>query len=159
VTASFVAAYSLQASFDDPATGLRGSAGASSGLLGVDGVGNMGTTALGPSFSIQSGAMFNESIVFQIFQSDGVSLGAAEGATDVVLFVNGAGTTVFSLSAQDKDGGDLGTVATTIGNRTVDVSALLPGEIHTLTVEATGAGVILTGIDYTNVCLGYTPTP
>ena len=41
---------------------------------------------------------------------------------------------------------------------TVDVSALIPGEIHMLTIEATGsAAVILTGIDYTNVCLGYTP--
>ena len=157
--ASFSPANSLTASFDDPATGLRVAAGASSGLLGIDGVGNMGTTMLGPSFSIQPGVMFNESVVFEIFQSDGATLGAAEGATGVLLLVNGASATVFTLSAQDKNGGDLGTTSTTIGNRTVDVSALLPGEIHSLTIEATGGPVILTGIDYTNVCLGYTPTP
>ena len=157
MTAGFTEAYSLEASFDDPITGLRGSAGANSGLLGVDDAGNLGTTALGPSFSIQNGVMFNESVVFQVFQSDGATLGAAEAATDVVLFVNGASTTSFVLSAQDKDGADLGTVTTTIGNKTVDVSALIPGEIHSLTIEATGGGVILTGIDYTNVCLGYTP--
>jgi hypothetical protein len=33
----------------------------------------------------------------------------------------------------------------------------MPGEIHKLTVEATGGAVILTGIDYLHVCLGYTP--
>jgi hypothetical protein len=100
---------------------------------------------------------FNESLVFQIFRSNGATLGAAEGATNVVLRVNGASTTTFTLSAQDKNGLDLGSAATTIGNRTVDVSALIPGEIHTLSIEATGsAAVILTGIDYTNLCLGYT---
>jgi hypothetical protein len=119
----------------------------------------MGTTALGSSFSIENGTMFNESIIFQIFRSDGVTLGAPEGATDVVLRVNGASTTSFTLSAQDKDGGDLGSMPTTIGNKTIDVSALIPGEIHALTIEATGGAVILTGIDYTHVCLGYTPGP
>jgi hypothetical protein len=120
----------------------------------------MGTTALGNPRSIQPGMSFNESLVFQIFRSDGVTLGAAEGATDVVLRVNGASATSFTLSAQDKDGANLGSAVTTIGNRTVNVSALIPGEIHTLSIEATGsAAVILTGIDYTNLCLGYTPAP
>jgi len=103
--------------------------------------------------------MFNESIVFQIFESDGVDLGAPEGANDVTLFVNGVGSTVFTISAQDKFGTVLGSATPAIGTRTIDVSALIPGEIQTLTVEATGAAVILTGIDYTHLCLGYTPTP
>jgi hypothetical protein len=36
---------------------------------------------------------------------------------------------------------------------------LIPGEIHRLTIEATTDAVIINGIDYTHVCLGYTPTP
>jgi hypothetical protein len=73
--------------------------------------------------------------------------------------VNGASSTVFGLAAEDKDGVSLGSASTTIGTKTVDVSALISGEIHKLTIEATGGPVILTGIAYTHVCLGYTPAP
>jgi hypothetical protein len=146
-------------SYQVATAGLRVTPGPGSGnVFGDDTVG-MGTTAIGNPRSIQPGTP-NESVIFQIFRSDGLVLGDPEGATDVTLFLNGGGTTQFTLSAEDKDGGDLGTVVTTIGTKTVDVSALIPGEIHSLTIEATGlAGVILIGIDYTHVCLGYTPTP
>jgi len=126
-------------------------------LLGDETVG-MGTDAIGNPRSIQSGVP-NESIVFQIFRSNGAVLGAPEGAIDVKLLVNGASTTAFNLAAEDKDGVSLGSAATTIGNRTVDVSALIPGEIHKLTIEATSDAVIMNGIDYTHVCLGFTPAP
>jgi hypothetical protein len=138
--------------------GLRVTPGVGSGnLLGDETVG-MGTDAIGNPRSIESGAP-NESIVFEIFRSDGAVLGAAENATDVVLTVNGAGSTAFSLAAEDKNGVDLGSASTTIGSRTINVSALIPGEIHRLTIEATTDAVIINGIDYTHVCLGYTPTP
>jgi hypothetical protein len=114
----------------------------------------MGTTAIANPRSIQPGTP-NESLVFEVFRSDGFVLGVPEGATDVVLSVNGAPATSFTLSALDKDGGDLGSAVTTIGDKTVEVSALIPGEIHSLMIEATGGVVILTGIDYTHVCLGY----
>jgi hypothetical protein len=151
-TPGFVTVYEVVAS------GLRVTPGAGSGnLLGDETVG-MGTDAINNPRSIESGDP-NESIVFEIFRSDGDVLGAAEGATDVVLTVNGAGTTAFNLTAEDKNGVDLGSASTTIGTRTVDVSALILGEIHKLTIEATTAAVIINGLDYTHVCLGYTPAP
>jgi hypothetical protein len=126
----------------------------------------MGTTAIGPSGSIQpigtSGNPSNESIVVQIFRSNDVNLGDPEGATNVMLMVNGAGSTTFTLAAEDKDGLDLGSASTTISASPVDVSALISGEIHKLTIEATDpalGAVIVTGIEYTHVCLGYDPVP
>jgi hypothetical protein len=123
----------------------------------------MGTDAnMSNVLSIQSGTP-NESIIFQIFRSNGVvlDLGAPDGATDVTLFVGGLPTTTeFELSAENKDGDPLGgpgPTTTTIGNGTIDVSTLIPGEIHKLTIEATSNPVSLKGIDYTAVCLGYAP--
>jgi hypothetical protein len=129
---------------------------ATSGNLYGDASVGMGTDAIGNPRSIESG-LPNEAVIMEIFRSTGMDLGIPEGATDVTLFVNGAPSTAFSLSAEDKDGVDLGSASTTIGTKTVGVSALIPGEIHKLTIEATSAPVILIGIDYINVCLGYTP--
>jgi hypothetical protein len=141
-------------SYEVATAGLQVTPGPGSGnLVGSETVG-MGTNAIGSSFSIESGSP-NESIVFQIFRSDGVNLGAPEGATDVTLFVNGASSTAFNLAAEDKDGVGLGSAGTTIGTKTIDVSALIPGEIHKLTIEATSDAVILIGIDYMHVCLGF----
>jgi len=145
-------------SYDVAAAGLLVTPGPGSEDLYGDAAVGMGTTALGNFRSIESGVI-NESIVFEIFQSNGVDLGAPEGATNVILRLNGASNATFNLSAEDRDGVDLGSADTTIGNRIVDVSALIPGEIHMLTIEATGIPVITTGIDYTHVCLGYEPAP
>jgi hypothetical protein len=144
-------------SYEVATAGLQVTPGPGSGNLFGDALVGMGTDAIGNPRSIIGGDPINESVVFQIFRTDGVTLGAAEGAIDVVLMVNGLISTVFSLAAEDKDGVELGSADVAIGTKTIDVSALIPGEIHKLTVEATGAAVILKGIDYTHVCLGYTP--
>jgi hypothetical protein len=141
--------------YEVAAAGLEVTPGLGSGdLLGDDLVG-MGTDAIGNPRSIESGIP-NESVVFRIFRSNGVDLGDPEGATDMTLSLGGDGG--FQLRAEDKSGGDLGSVDATVGTGTVDVGALLPGEIHKLTVEATDSTVILRGLDYVHVCLGYSPT-
>ena len=142
-------------SYEVATAGLLVLPAAGSGNLFGDVSVGMGTDAIGNPRSIESGSP-NEAVIMEIFQSDGVNLGIPEGATDVTLFVNGAASTAFSLSAENKDGVDLGSASTTIGSKTVDVSALIPGEIHKLTIEGTSDAVILIGIDYTNICLGYT---
>jgi hypothetical protein len=147
-------------SYEVATAGLLVTPGLGAGSLFGDAIVGMGTDAVGNPRSIIQGAVIgdpNESMVFQIFRSDGLNLGVPEGATDVTLFVNGSSSTSFLLTAENKDGLSLGSATTTIGTKTVDVSTMLPGEIHKLTIEATGAAVILIGIAYTNVCLGYTP--
>lgn len=146
-------------SYEVVAAGLEVTPGAGSGSLYGSVSTGMGTSAIGNVLSIESGTP-NESIVLQIFRSNGVALGAAEGATDMTLFVGGLPTTIeFQLSAEDKDGTVLGSgpVTTTIGSGTIDVSALFPpgSEIHKLTIEATSGRVSIRGTDYTNVCLGH----
>ncbi|MBW2507310.1 MAG: hypothetical protein JRE81_01635, partial [Deltaproteobacteria bacterium] len=101
----------------------------------------------------------NESIVFEIFRSDGNTLGAAEEAEGMLLSLGGASTNTFDLRAQDKDGVDVGSASGVVGAGTVDVGALIPGAIHRLTIEATGPTIILLGIDYVHACLGYDPVP
>jgi len=150
----------LPGSYEVVSAGLEVTPGPDSGALSIL-TGGAGTNAIGPAGSIEpigsSGNPANESIVFQVYRSDGINLGAPEGATDVMLMVNGAGSTSFTLTAEDKDGLPLGSAPTTVSASPVDVSALIPGEIHKLTVEATGGAVIVTGIAYTHVCLGSTP--
>jgi hypothetical protein len=153
VTTGFVSSYEVVTA------GFQATPGPGAGSLFGDVLVGMGTDAIGNPRSIASGVPDNESVLFQIFRTDGVRLGVPEGATNVTLFVNGASSTAFSLSAEDKDGVNLGSATTTIGTKTVDVSALIPGEIHKLAIEATGSAVILIGVDYTHVCLGYTPAP
>jgi len=143
-----------ESSYEDVAAGLQATPG--SGNLYANATTGMGTDAIGNVLSIQSGSP-NESIVLEIFRSSSVVLLAPEGATDVMLFVDGASSTGFSLAAEDKDGVSLGSAPTTSGTKTVDVSALISGEIHKLTIEATSSSVIIVGLDYTHVCLGYTP--
>jgi hypothetical protein len=139
--------------------GLRVTPGLGSGNLFGDATVGMGTDAIGNWRSIESGSP-NESIVFEIFRSNGVVLGAPDGATGMTLSLGGVGTTTFDLHAEDKDGGDLGSVTTSIGTGTVDVGGLFPGEeIHKLTIEATSLRIRLLGIDYVHVCLGYDPAP
>ena len=119
----------------------------------------MGTDGIGNVLSIESGTP-NESMVFQIFRTNGTTLGAAEGATDMTLQVSGLpGTIVFALSAEDKNGTALGSATATTGSSPIDVSALISGEIHKLTVEATSGRVTPFFLSYTHVCLGYAPTP
>jgi hypothetical protein len=144
-------------SYEVAAAGLLVTPGPTSGnLLGDASVG-MGTDALGNARSIQDGAP-NESMVFEIFRSDGLSRGAPEGAINMTITVLGLPTSnEILLSAEDKVGKALGSATTTIAVQTIDVSALIPGEIHRLTVEATSGATILRGIGYTHVCLGYTP--
>jgi hypothetical protein len=129
----------------------------SGNLFGDASVG-MGTTAVGNPRSIQPDAP-NEAMIFEIFRSDGVSFGSPEGATDIVLTVAGLPTSnEVRLSAEDKDGNDLGSATTNIVDRTIDVSGLLNpgGEVHKLTVEAiSGGATIIKGLDYTHVCLGF----
>ena len=146
-------------SYEVAAAGLLVTPGLLSGSLLGDASVGMGTDALGNPRSIQAGPP-NEMLVFEIFRSDGVFLGVPEGANDMTITVGGLPTTnEILLSAEDKDGNALGSATTTIAIRTIDVAALIPGEIHRLTVEATIGVTILTAIDYTHVCLGYAPVP
>jgi hypothetical protein len=150
------------ASYEDGAAGLMVSPGPASGDLygNSAATSGMGTDALGPVLSIQSGMPDNESMVFEIFQTDGATLGAAEGATDVVLAVTGLPTTIqFQLTAEDKNGAPLGMATATTGDTPVDVSSLIPGEIHRLTVEAITGPLTPQVLSYTHVCLGYDPVP
>jgi len=151
--------FSGKTSYEEATGGLLVTPGPDSGLL-YGNVGNgMGTDAIGPVLSIQSGTP-NESMVFQIFRTNGTNLGAAEGAINMTLQVSGLpGTIVFALSAEDKDGTALGTATATTGGSPINVSALISGEIHKLTVEATSGPVTPFFLDYTHVCLGYTPAP
>jgi hypothetical protein len=157
---SFLVNFGPLSSYEVATAGLQVTPG--SGFLYAADPTGMGTSAIGNVLSIQSGTP-NESIIFQVFRSNGLALdlGAPEGATDVTLFVGGLPTTTqFELSAEDKDGNALGgpgPTTTTVGNGTIDVSALIPGAIHKLTIEATTNNVSIKGIDYTAVCLGYTP--
>ena len=148
-----------EVSYEEATGGLLVTPGPGSGDLYGDAAIGMGTDAVGNVLSIESGTP-NESIVFQIFRSDGTTLGAAEGATDMTLQVSGLpGTIVFALFAEDKTGTALGSATATTGGSPIDVSALIPGEIHKLTVEATSGRVTPFFLDYTHVCLGYTPAP
>lgn len=153
VTTGFVSSYEVAAA------GMLVTPGPGAGQLFGDALVGMGTDAVGNPRSIASGVPSNESVIFEVFRTDGMTLGVAEGATAVTLSLGGAGSTVFSLTAEDKDGLVLGSATPSIGSGTVDVSALIPGQIHKLTIEATGSAVILNGIDYTHVCLGYMPPP
>ncbi|MBW2587933.1 MAG: hypothetical protein JRD92_13455, partial [Deltaproteobacteria bacterium] len=142
--------------YEDVAAGLQVTPGLGSGnLYGSPTIG-MGTDAIGNVRSIQSGDP-NESIVLEIFRSDGSSLGAPEGALDVVLTVSGLPTTTeFDLFAEDKDGNNLGSATARTGDSPVDVSGLISGAIHKLTIEATTNSVSILGVSYTHLCLGYT---
>jgi hypothetical protein len=133
--------------------------GPDSGQLAGSNVAGMGTNAIGSSFSIQNGVSFNESMVFEIFRSDGVSLSVPEGAINMRITVLVIPTSEILLSAEDKLGNALGSATTMTAVPNIDVSALIPGEIHRLTVEATSGPTILRGVDYTHACLGYTPPP
>jgi hypothetical protein len=149
----------LVASYEVPSSGLQVTPGTGSGLLFGDALVGMGTDAIGNRRSIESGLLINESIVFGIFRTDGTTLGAAENAVSIFLSVVGAPENTFDLTAQDKDGGDLGTVSSTVGMGVIDVASLIPGPIHSLTIEATGPTITLIGIDYIHACLGYDPAP
>ena len=150
------------ASYEDGAAGLLVLPGATSGDLygNAAATSGMGTDALGPVLSIEGGLPDNESMIFEFFQTDGATLGAAEGVTDVVLGVTGLPTSItFLLTAEDKDGAPLGMATATTGDTPVDVSNLIAGEIHRLTIEATTGPVTPQVLFYTHTCLGYDPVP
>ena len=151
VTTGFVMSYEV------PASGLEVTPGPDSGRLFGDASVGMGTDAISNPRSIESGVPTNESIVFRIFRSDGATLGIPEDATNMVLILGGGSATQFDLRAKDKEGNDVGAAFTQIGLGTVDVGALIPGEIHELTIEATDKTVTLRGIEYLHLCLGYAP--
>jgi hypothetical protein len=142
--------------------GLLVTPGPGSGNLYADGMIGMGTDATGGLRSIQAGTP-NESMVFQVFRTDGATLGAPEGATNMMLRLGLNPASGMILSAEDKTGASLGSVATTVGSGVmlgssswvIDVGALLPGEIHQLTIEATDNLISLMEIDYVHACLGF----
>ena len=147
--------------FEFPASGLKVTPAGGSTVLGADVAVGMGTKPLGPDTSIE-GAVdggADEAMTFEIFQTSGTTLGDAEGATSVTLeYGLGIGSsTTLDISAEDVEGSSLGTASPTIGpgSGTLDISALISGEIHSLTITAPGEAVIPQALNYTHICLGY----
>lgn len=145
-------------SYDDPSTGLRVSPGVGAGTL-FGTVNGLGTNAIGSSYSIESGSP-NESMVFEVFQSNGSTLGVAQTATNVSISARGLPkTTEFLLTAEDIDGIPLGSTTATTGDSPFDVSAQIPGDIHRLIIDATTNPVAPFTLSFTSSCLGFNPIP
>jgi len=102
----------------------------------------------------------NESMVFEVFQSNGSTLGVAQTATNVSISARGLPkTTEFLLTAEDIDGIPLGSTTATTGDSPFDVSAQIPGDIHRLIIDATTNPVAPFTLSFTSSCLGFNPIP